>query len=52
MSPDVCGKCWYSPYEDEVGSQRDQVVLSPIGRVDRDVASWGGGTLEGFAWDD
>ena len=52
MSPYVCGKCWNSPYEDEVGSKRDEVVLGPIGRVDRDVATWRGGTLENLAWYD
>ena len=50
MSPDVRRKCWQSPYEDEVGSERDKVVLSPIGRVDRNVACGRGGTLERLAW--
>ena len=52
VSPNVCRKCWHSPYEEQVGSKRDQVVLSPISRVDRDVASRRDGTLESLAWYD
>ena len=49
VSPDVQRQRGDTPDQDEVGEERDEVVLGPIGTVDWHIASGGGGATEGIA---